>query len=500
MRRRNTSILFRVVSILFLSATIILVIVSLINFSRQRNNYPAGMNIAGIPVGGLTPQDASERVLLVYTTPIEAQYGQNIIHIDPTVVGFELDTEAMIAAADLSRTSGSFWGGFWNYLWNQEPTSIAIPLRATISEDTLRSYLQNEIASRYDVPPEPAQPIPGSATFAPGSSGQVLDIDRAVILIEDALRSPTNRSVSLTFQRSAPARPTINNLEILLQQTINLAEYDGVFGLYLLDLQTGQEIHFAMDQGVTISTEPDVAFTASSTIKIPIMLSYYIKNGPSALDERTNALILDMIRKSENPPADSLMERLSAFEGPLIVTENLQKIGLENTFIAGFFCDPFNPCPLLQRFSTPANQRVDVFTDPDPYNQTTTSDMGMLLADIYQCATTGGGALVATYPGQITQEVCQQMISFLAADKIGVLIEAGVPEGTQVAHKHGWISDAGSGVIKNISDSAIVYTPGGNYVLVMYAYHPVQAVWEPVSALFAQLSQIVYNYFNLPIQ
>jgi len=497
-RNRNTSILVRVVSILFLSATIILVIISLINFSRQRNNYPAGMTIAGVPVGGLSPSDASERVLLVYTTPVEARYGESIIHVDPAAVGFELDVEAMIAAADLSRTSGSFWGGFWNFLWNQEPATIAIPLRATISEETLRNYLQNEIASRYDIPPEPAQPIPGSATFAPGKSGQILDIDRAVILIEDAMRSPSNRSVSLTFQRSAPARPTIENLEILLQQTINLAEYDGVFGLYMLDLQTGQEIHFAMDQGVTISTEPDVAFTASSTIKIPIMISYYIKNGPAALDDRTNALILDMIRKSENPPADALMERLSAFEGPLIVTEDMQKIGLENTFIAGFFCDPFNPCPLLQRFSTPANQRFDVFTDPDVYNQTTTSDMGMLLADIYQCATTGGGALVAAYPGQITQAVCQQMINFLAADKIGVLIEAGVPEGTQVAHKHGWISDAGSGVIKNISDSAIVYTPGGNYVLVMYAYHPVQAVWEPVSGLFAQLSQVVYNYFNLP--
>jgi beta-lactamase class A len=499
-RNRNTSILVRVVSILFLSATIILVIISLINFSRQRNNYPTGMTIAGVPVGELSPSEASERVLLVYTTPVEARYGESIIHVDPTAVGFELDVEAMIAAADLSRTSGSFWGGFWNYLWNQEPATIAIPLRATISEETLRNYLQNEIASRYDIPPEPAQPIPGSATFAPGKSGQILDIDRAVILIEDALRSPSKRSVSLTFQRSAPARPTIENLEILLQQTINLAEYDGVFGLYVLDLQTGQEIHFAMDQGLTIPTEPDVAFTASSTIKIPIMISYYIKNGPDALDDGTNTLILDMIRKSENPPADALMERLSAFEGPLIVTRDMQKIGLENTFIAGFFCDPFNPCPLLQRFSTPANQRFDVFTDPDIYNQTTTSDMGMLLADIYQCATTGGGALVAAYPGQITQAVCQQMINFLAADKIGVLIEAGVPEGTQVAHKHGWISDAGSGVIKNISDSAIVYTPGGNYVFVMYAYHPVQAVWEPVSELFAQLSQVVYNYFNLPNQ
>lgn len=500
MRNRNTSILVRIFSVLFLSATIILVIVSLIGYSRQRNNYPAGMTIGGVPVGGLSPQEASERVLLVYTSPVEARYGDAIIHIDPTSVGFELDTESMLAAADLSRTGGAFWGGFWGYLWNQEPEPIAIPLRATISEESLRNYLQNEVASRYDIPPEPAQPIPGSATFAPGRSGQVLDIDRAVILIEDALRSPSNRSVSLTFQRSAPARPTSQNLEILLQQTINLAGYDGVFGLYMLDLQTGQEIHFAMDQGQTISTEPDVAFTASSTTKIPIMLSYYVKNGPAALDERTNALILDMIRKSENPPADALMQRLSAFEGPLIVTEDLQKIGLKNTFIAGFFCDPFNPCPLLQRFSTPANQRVDVFTDPDVYNQTTPSDMGMLLADIYQCATTGGGALVAAFPGQITQEVCQQMINFLAADKIGVLIEAGVPEGTQVAHKHGWISDAGSGIIRNISDSAIVYTPGGNYVLVMFAYHPVQAIWEPVSALFAELSQIVYNYFNLPIQ
>ena len=500
MRNRNTSVLVRIVSILFLSATIILTIISLVDYSRQRNNYPSGMTIAGVPVGGLEPQAASERVLLVYNTPIEAQYGENIIQIDPPLVGFELDMEAMLAAADLSRTGGSFWGGFWAYLWNQENAPVAIPLRASISEERLKGYLQNEIASRYDIPPEPARPLPGTTSFAAGRPGQVLDIDRAVILIEDALRSPTNRTVSLTFQRTAPARPTLENLEILLQQTIELAEYDGVFGLYMLDLQTGQEIHFVLDQGQEIPSEPDVAFTASSTIKIPIMISYYVKNGPAALDERTNELILNMIRKSENPPADALMERLDAFNGPLIVTDDMQKIGLENTFIAGFFCDPSNPCPLLKRYNTPANQRLDVFTDPDPYNQTTTADMGMLLSDIYQCATTGGGALVATFPGQITQAVCQQMISFLAADKIGVLIEAGVPEGTQVAHKHGWISDAASGVIKNISDSAIVYTPGGNYVLVMYAYHPVQTVWEPVSNMFAQLSQIVYNYFNLPIQ
>jgi hypothetical protein len=37
-------------------------------------------------------------------------------------------------------------------------------------------------------------------------------------------------------------------------------------------------------------------------------------------------------------------------------------------------------------------------------------------------------------------------------------------------------------------------------VLVIYAYDPVQTVWDPVSALFAQMSQAVYNFYNLPSQ
>jgi beta-lactamase class A len=456
------------------------------------------MTIAGVRVGGVDPQIASERVLQVYSSPIEVQYGESIIHVDPSTVGFELNMDSMIAAADLARTGGSFWGGFWNYLWNRDPDPVDVPLSATIAEDRLRAYLQNEISARYDEPPTPAQPVPGSTNFAPGSPGVSLDVDRAVRLIEDTLRSPNNRKVALSFQRSAAARPTMQNLEILLQQNITLAGFDGVMGVYMQDLQNGQEIHFAMDQGKLISVNPDVAFTASSTVKIPIMVSYFIKYGAEALSEQSSNLLMDMIRKSENPPADRLMESLDPLKGPLIVTDDMKKIGLENTFLAGFFCSAEFPCPLLQKIETPANQRTDVMTDPDSFNQTTPSDIGMLLSDIYQCAETGGGALMAEFPDKLNSELCKQMITLLASDKIGVLIEAGVPEGTQVAHKHGWISDPSSLVIQNISDAAIVYTPGGNYVLVIYAYHPVQTVWEPVSALFAQMSQAIYNYYNLP--
>jgi beta-lactamase class A len=496
-RNRRSIPILRGISIAILSIAIVLVIISLIGFSRQRNNYPAGMKIGGVAVGGVDPQIASQRVLQVYSSPIEVQYGEARIHVDPSVVGFELDLDSMIAAADLERTGGSFWGGFWNYIWNRDPEPVEIPLSATIAEDRLINYLQSEVAPRYDEPPTPAQPVPGGTTFVPGTPGTILDIERAVRLIEDTLRSPSNRTVVLSFQRSTAARPTMDTLEIQLQQNITVAEFDGVLGLYLLDLRTGQEIHFAMNQGQEIPVTPDVAFTASSTVKIPIMVSYFIKYGEAALDEQSDTLIQDMIRKSENPPADRLMERLDVFRGPLVVTEDMKRIGLENTFIAGFFCSPSSPCPLLQQITTPANSRTDVTADPDVFNQTTTSDAGMLLADIYQCATSGGGALIAAYPDKISKQICQRMIDYLASDKIGVLIEAGVPEGTMVAHKHGWISDPATLVIKNISDSAIVFTQGGDYVLVIYAYHPIQTVWEPVSGLFAKLSQTVYNFYNL---
>ena len=242
MRNRNTNILLRGTSILFISIAMVLTTISLIGYSRQRNNYPAGMTIGGVPVGGLTPAEATQRLLEVYTSPVEVQYAGAVIQIDPAVVGFSLEVESMLAAADLTRTGGSFWGGYWNYLWNRDPTASSIPLRKTLAEERLRVYLETEIAPRYDLPPAPAQPVAGSTTFLPGQPGQSLDIERAVRLISDALNSPTNRTVILTFDRNTAARPTIDNLEILLKQIIKVSGFDGLIGLYMSNLQTGQEI------------------------------------------------------------------------------------------------------------------------------------------------------------------------------------------------------------------------------------------------------------------
>jgi beta-lactamase class A len=278
-----------------------------------------------------------------------------------------------------------------------------------------------------------------------------------------------------------------------MKQQVATSGFDGAIGVYMTDLQNGDVIHFAINHGQDVSVDPtDVSFTASSTIKIPILVAYFIAHGTGPVDATVNTKILNMIHKSDNVASDDVMAELDPTTGPLIVTQDMQKLGLQNTFLAGFFAPG---SPLLQRFTTPANSRTDIFNDPDVYNQTTPSDMGMLLEDIYQCAQNGGGALVAAFPGKMNQDVCKQIINYLVADKIGVLLEAGVPEGTQVAHKHGWVPDT-DGVVRNFSDAGIVYTAGGNFVLVIYTHHPVQVVFDLANHLFANLTQAVYNYYN----
>jgi beta-lactamase class A len=325
--------------------------------------------------------------------------------------------------------------------------------------------------------------------------GTELDIDRAVTTIENALFSIQNRRVNLPKSRTAPPRPSLHNLKTLLKQTIDIDGFDGIVGLYMFHLDAVEEIHFAYQNGQEIPVNPDVAFTAGSIAKIPIMVSIFRRIEGEEDPEALN-LLQKMIIESGNADADWVMERvIDPNLAPLEITEDMRKLGLENTFLAGEFG---LGSPLLRTFNTPANQRVDVDTDPDPYNQTTPSDIGMLLEDIYLCAETGEGTFKAVFPDQITQKECQTMIDYLTMNKIAYLIDGGVPDTTEIAHKHGWTTV--NGIIYTLGDAGIVYSPGGEYILVIFLNHPVQIIWDNASLIVGKLSEAIYNFYNLPPQ
>ena len=496
MRKSNSFSILRWVAIGFIIMTVFLTTVELVKYSRIRSNFPRGLKIAGVPVGGLDYTQASERILKIYLSPIEVHYGEAAVQINPSALGFELQLENMLTAADNQRVTESFWLGFWDYLWNRPQSISNIPLHAKNDNERIYAYLQDEISSRYDQPATPPMPVPGESGFYAGKSGTELNLDRAVLQVIEAMESSSSRTVNLTYRKTSPPRPSILLLEIMLKDIIDVSGFDGTVEIYLQDLQTSQGLNFAYN-AIKGDIPTDIAFSAWSTIKIPVMVSafQFIDDPPP---QEYLSLMENMIERSQNESTDELASTVIDNRlAPLIVTESMQTLGLENTFWAGFFRPG---APLLQRFTTPANQRTDIDTDPDDYNQTTPADMGMLMQDIYHCAETGGGSLIAAFDNEITQHECQLMVKYLALNQIGVLIQAGVPSGTVVAHKHGWANETDDGLIHTIGDVAIVYTPGGDYILSIFVHHPVQAVFDPINLLFANLSSATYNYFNLNTQ
>ena len=173
-----------------------------------------------------------------------------------------------------------------------------------------------------------------SSRVAPGT---VLNVDASLGLVESSLNSLSQRQVVLPLERTQPPRPAFDNLKILLKQTVDLAGFDGLAGIYLHDLQTNQEVHLEYRQGEELPVQPDVAYTASSIIKVPIMVSVYRRLGENP-DAETMRLMGEMITKSGNETADWLMDRvIDGNRAPLTVTEDMQAAGLQNTFLGGYF-------------------------------------------------------------------------------------------------------------------------------------------------------------------
>jgi len=193
-----------------------------------------------------------------------------------------------------------------------------VPLRADIDEERIRSYLENEIAARYDLGSRAYEPVPGSVTFEAGDPGQTLDLDRSVTLVMNAMRSPTARTVNLALIRGTLERPSLQDLRILLQQIVEVNEFSGEVEIYMQDLNSGVDLQMAYRNGETLT--PGIAFSADSTIKIAVMVAAYRKIDEPASEEVTH-LIQEMIARSDNVSTDALMvEVFDPNLGPLDVT------------------------------------------------------------------------------------------------------------------------------------------------------------------------------------
>jgi beta-lactamase class A len=481
--RPNWLSLFSGLSVL---AAVTLFVIELVLYSRTVTAMPAGLSLGSVPVGGLTQSAAVEQLVTAYSAPVELHYLDDTLLLDPAVVNFQVNTGVMLPEAQQLRTSAGFWNGFWAFLWLQPSQIVDIPLRATYSQEKLRAFLQ-DVAARYDRPGSPPQSDVGTLGFIPGARGHTLDIDTAISLIDTQLYAPANRAVELPIVEQTAIRPSFDTLAELLREDVSVFQYPGVFSLYLADLKTGHELGVNLNAGVEV--DGPIAISAMSTIKIPIMVSFFAHND-GELTEEQDLLLERSIDESANSATDLLLKTIGrgdGFDGARQVTADMQRLGLNNTYLAGLLD---TPGAVFAPPSTAANSRTDLDTQPDPYNQTTAEDMGALLVMVYQCSQ-GGGALLAAFPGQFTTQECQTMINLLTRNEaLGIFISGGSPGGV-VAHKHGWDSDP----LTNVADAAIVFTPTWNYALTIYMHRADTMGFEEANRLMISVSRAIYNYF-----
>lgn len=357
-----------------------------------------------------------------------------------------------------------------------------IPLVATHNRESLRNVLE-EIKSVVDLPAQPPQPVPGSMSFQYGTPGTETNIEASFADIEAALYRPNLREARLIVEPKDPERPNINLLARLLVNRLQVFEQDtgGMAGIFIMDLTTGDEVNI----------NSDVPVSAIDLMKVPIVLeTYRTLDQLPTLSQRQ--LISDtLVVNPENTSANELLSVIGGEEGPYVgaerVTATMQRLGLVNTFIMAPY-DGGMPAG-KQTPETPANSVEGLRTVPSPTMQTTAEDIGTLLSMIYYCATGQGGALVAAFPADDWQRECLEMLDYMERNKIGSLIEEGVPAETTIAHRHGWTGDTHV-------DAGIIFSPGGDYVIVEIMYKPEWLEWELSAPLIADVSRAAYNYFN----
>lgn len=448
-------------------------------YRLSRHLFPDGTLIAGIDVSGMPEEDAGILVSERYGSPVYLYHEVEHVELNPSELGFVLEMEAMLEQARYQVSERSEWLRYASFVIQRPLEPISVPLQASHDGDVVFSLVRN-VSELLDQPATATQVLSEGDNIREGEAGYVTDVEASVPILEDALYRQENRVARLVILRQDSPEISLD----LLAETIEarLQSFNGLGSVFIMDLQTGEEI----------GVNADLPMSGLSILKIAIFVEAF-----RALDGEPNAeqqrLFLDTATKSSNFGANLLLHLVAGedntYMGADILTESMGRLGLKNTFMAV----PYDATPPGYRqttYVTPANSRSDLEVELDETMQSTAEEIGTLLSMIYQCSK-GGGALIALYPGQITPNECQSVIDLMVLNEEGNLIRYGVPEGTPVSHKHGWAQGTHA-------DAGIVLSPGGDFVIVEYLHQPGEwLVADESFPILREIARATYNYFNM---
>ncbi len=439
------------------------------------------VTVGGVKVGGLSPEaayDLVEKELGATLRPLDIRAEQEQLTITPDDIKLGFNVQSMIDAAT-KASSGD-----------------RIPLEVSFERSLLEQRLQSWAKSLEQA---------GSVTVLTSTKTisrsfvlagvRSLDIPTAIDTISERLQSPeASRRITLSLVPVAlktDARPTAEQLQEQIEAMAK--QWKGVVGIYVYDLDTGQEV---------ASLNKDTVFSGASVMKVPILLNAYINL--EKFDTRHETWLRKMIVESDNYSANSMLavsvgggptDTDKALEGALAMSDMMKKsLDLEHTYQNM----PYEAADYLIKVRGitikrgPAVEGPKPYTDADPVLRTTPFEMSSIFLMIEQCSN-GQGILLEKFD-TLSSARCMEMIKRLEQNGDKTRMVAGLPANTVVAHKSGWIEDMQA-------DVGIVRSPGGNYLTAIYVYKDIRGtntfltdkVATPVIAAF---SRLIYSYYN----
>ncbi|NJO84294.1 MAG: hypothetical protein HC828_16945 [Blastochloris sp.] len=256
---------------------------------------------------------------------------------------------------------------------------VDVPVQVRFDEALLRQQLGDLAAQSATTPVlavlSDTETLTRSFAYAPGRS---IDVEAALEEIDALLHRPgSRRSITLQMQpdRAAdPLRPSPAQLE---QQIDALsAEWEGIVGLYVYNMQSGE----------VIARNADTVFSGASIMKVAILLFGAISLPEP--DEAVQAAAEAMIIVSDNLKANDVLAAAvggqgtdAAYTGVLSMSAMLRhELGFEHTYMHMPY-EAWDYLVGLRGLSIeqgPAQEGSPPYTSADPVVRTTPAEMSRL--------------------------------------------------------------------------------------------------------------------------
>ena len=237
--------------------------------------------------------------------------------------------------------------------------------------------------------------------------------------------------------------------------TSMLSDYQGDWSVYLKDLKNGNTME--INEHAMQSASLIKLYIAGATLEL-------IENGELTETDTITHALHEMITVSDNESSNVLVRSFCDESGDFQtglakVNDFIQRMGFTNTIQVNGIADP------------------SLWVSDGRINETSAADCGKLLEMIYN------RELVSHYASY-------RFENLLNNQEVNYKIPAGLPEGAHISHKTGEVDDTEN-------DTAIIYTPNGDYIFCILS----TSLTDTGSAVdhIREISSMVYNWFTQPI-